>query len=346
MALCKMMTVPRSLSLQNAIDFCNTFWDISDEVDEIVFDFRFLEHIEPFGMAYVSSQISEVYKCQSKRGVRFKAQNYKEKSYLAHMGFFKAFGLDFGKSPGQAGGSSSYLPLTIINIEDIKKEAFEKGEAIGNLIEAKSSSLARMLIRADSGELFDTLTYSLREVMRNVVEHSNSSVLEFCAQFWPTKNKVEIVVLDLGVGIKNSLSNNPYLSMSCDRDALQLSLLPGVSGKMYKGVKKNHNDVWQNSGFGLYMTSRIARTGGEFFIASGKSGLLLKLGQKINFDLVGFSGTVLRMVINTSSLKDLKSQLKKFKNEGYCIASELKNWECIESSVASMMLSRDFLEIV
>lgn len=335
------IVVPPRLTLQKAIEFCDSFHDVPVS-EEIIFDFNFLKYIEPFGMAYVSCQIKNFVNDRTRKNKTvFKAKNHEKHSYMAHMGFFKAFGLNFGNSPGQAFGSSTYIPLTIIDIGSIKSQALSVNKSVGDIVEGEAESLAKMLIRSESGELLDTLTYSLREIMRNVVEHSNSQVLEFCAQFWPTKNKVEIVVLDLGVGIKESLSNNPYLTLNCDRDAIQLSLLPGISGKMYKGVKKNHYDVWQNSGFGLYMTSRIARAGGSFFIGSGEAGILLELGTKSDITLK-FKGTALRMVINTSRLIDLKTQLDKFRKEGYEVSKELNNLGQIESSTASMMLSRDF----
>ncbi|WP_159570407.1 hypothetical protein [Sulfurimonas sp. CVO] len=33
-----------------------------------------------------------------------------------------------------------------------------------------------------------------------------------------------------------------------------MALLPGISGKMYKGVKERKHDEWQNSGFGYNAT--------------------------------------------------------------------------------------------
>ncbi len=54
------------------------------------------------------------------------------------------------------------------------------------------------------------------------------------------KKLVELAVLDTGTGIMKGLSSNPYLvdKINTESDALSLALLPGVSGKCIKVLKK------------------------------------------------------------------------------------------------------------
>src|SRR5690554_3868698 len=155
------------------------------------------------------------------------------------MGFFRAFGLKFGNEPGEAVGSITYLPLTILPVKELQEEAIKSYDHVGNIIESRSERIARILTRQEKGDLVDTLTFSIREILRNVVEHSGSEIIEYCAQYWPSKNLVELAVLDTGYGIMQGLSSNPHLNIKDERDALHLALLPGVSGKMYKGVKRS-----------------------------------------------------------------------------------------------------------
>jgi hypothetical protein len=290
-------------------------------------------------MAYVSTEIRRFR--SSNPDIELEFINYENATYAAHMGFFKAAGIDFGNEPGEARGGSNYIPLSVIPVADIEREAADAYEPVGNIIEKRSSDLAIMLTRMNDGELVDTLTYSLREIMRNVVEHSKSDVLEFCAQYWPTKSKIEIAVMDSGVGVRSSLSNNPHLKINSDRDAVHLALMPAVSGKMFKGVRKRANDVWQNSGFGLYMTNRIARNGGSFFLCSGTSGLILSEKGKRDYE-TNFKGSALRMVIQTEKINDLASSLQRYRNEGYELARQYDKDHPIEPSIASTMLFRDF----
>ena len=333
----RILKIPQNLSLINAVAFCNHL-HLFFPTERLILDCKVVQHIEPFTIAYVSSVLKKYTEDHPSIVVEFR--NYGP-SYAAHMGFYKAAGLNFGNDPGEARGSQNYIPLTIIKVGDIEREAAESYEHVGNIIEKESSRLAEMLIRDNDGELFDTLTYSLREIMRNVVEHSDSEVLEICAQYWPTKNKVEIAVLDSGSGVKKSLSNNPFLKIENDRDAIHLALMPAVSGKMFKGVKKRTNDAWQNSGFGLYMTNRIARNGGSFFLSSGSYGLLLSAQGKRDMNMI-FNGTALRMVIDTTRTGNLSSSLARYRSEGYAIAKQYDKDSPIEPSLASTMLFRDF----
>ena len=337
----KIVKVPQNLSLRNAINFCNRLWNLEDD-EQYEFDFSNLGLVEPFTMAYVANELKRFSLSKPKDSCL--ASNYASNDYAAHMGFFKAFGLDHDKEPGEATGSSTYIPLTILNVTDIQQEADLSGSHIGDILEEKSKVIAQILTREKKGDLVDTLTFSIREIMRNVVEHSESEIIEYCAQYWPTKNLVEVAILDTGTGIKQGLSTNPYLSISSERDALQLALQPGISGKMYKGIKERKNDDWQNSGFGLYMTNRICRNGGSFLIISNDSSVFLSQKGKEDIEC-NYIGTALRLRIDTSSITKYSKMLASYRTEGYALAKQYSGEDAIKPSVASTMLVRDFQPI-
>ncbi len=277
----------------------------------------------------------------SRPTTRFRSVNHQDNTYAAHMGFFQAFGLDHGNRPGEAPGNANYLPLTQLNVDGIRGQAADAYEHVGEALDRESGRLARVLTREDEGALVDTLTYSMREILRNVVEHSGSEQLTYCAQYWPTRHRVEISVLDSGMGIRQSLSANPHLTIESDRSAIQLALMPSISGKMFRGVRRRSNDHWQNSGYGLYMTSRLCRNGGDFFIASGTAGILLEHGRKIDFRC-DLPGTALRLVLDTQRIGNLHERLEQFRTEGYAIAQRSTGPDALSPSSASTMLARDF----
>lgn len=330
--------IPQNLSLTNALNFCNRLWDLDDS-DKYAFDFVNLKFIEPFTMAYVANELKRFR--QTKTESDFVAINHQNKIYAAHMGFFKAFGLNHGNETGQASGSSTYIPLTMLNVAELQGEAAQSYEHVGNIIESKSEEIARILTRQEEGDIVRTLTFSIREITRNIVEHSESEVIEYCAQYWPAKNIVELAILDTGNGIMKGLSTNPYLSIENERDALYFAMMPGVSGKRYKGIKERKNDYWQNSGFGLYMTSRICRNGGDFFIVSNDRGMLLDGDSKKDIECV-YKGTALRLRIDTSRISTYTDMLKQYRDEGFEAAKAFNGQDAIEPSVASTMLARDF----
>lgn len=332
--------VPNSLDLASALKLSIVLSQL-EESEEFIFDFSNTMKTEPFPMLMVSSEIRRL---RTKYpGSKMACVNYKHMTYAGHMGFFRAFGLDFGKAPGEASGSSRYLPLTIFNVATIKRKAAEQSIEVGDQVERESKRLAAILCGGDSGSLFDTLSYSVREMMRNVVEHSNSSRFGICAQYWPSKKRVEVAILDRGMGLKESLKHNPHLDVSDDKAAINYALMPAVSGKTFKGSKSKQKGPWANSGFGLYMTNRICRNGGNFFIASGSYGMLLtKFGEGKSYSDCQFKGTAIRMVLRTDQIADLKDSLETYRNEGYLIQQKYREIVKIDPSSASLMLSEDF----
>lgn len=334
------INVPSSLTLQDVIEFGALLGKLEGE--SFTFDFKNCRGvIEPFGMLMVSSQISRLRKKLPTANIFCK--NFDHMSYASHMGFFSAFGLNHGNKPGQAPGSSTYIPLTLLNVKILREQAIEEGLEVGERVEKESQRLAFILCNSEEGDLFDTLSYSIRELMRNVVEHSNAVTIGFCAQYWPTKNKVEVAILDMGIGLRKSLSPNPHIDVSNDKKAVNYSLMPAVSGKNFKGMKIKQKGNWVNSGFGLYMTCRISRNGGNFFIASGDTGLLLtSKGEGKRYFETNFQGTAVRLVIKTNQLPNLRAALESYKKEGYEIKSRYKEIIDIDPSAASLMLSEDF----
>lgn len=332
--------VPRSLDLPSALSFSVALGKM-EQADEFVFDFASTQHVEPFPLLLVSSEIQRL--VSRFEGTKTACTNFKHMTYPGHMGFFQAFGLDFGKAPGEANGSKRYIPLKIFRCDQLRTSAAEKSIEVGDEVESESQHMAAMLCGTDSGPIYDTLTYSVREMIRNVVEHSEANQFGICAQYWPTKNRVEVAILDRGIGLRASLQNNPHLDASDDKRAINYALMPAVSGKAFKGARKKQRGHWANSGFGLYMTSRICRNGGTFFVASGNTGMLLtkKTEAKRYFDC-NFTGTAIRMVVKTDQIADLRDTLETYRNEGYQIQSRYKEIVNIDPSSASLMLSEDF----
>ncbi|WP_210473068.1 hypothetical protein [Vibrio crassostreae] len=336
----KTIYYPNSCAIEAVLEFCADL-DSSNNVDDLIVDFSNMGRVEPFAMLFIARRLRtfEV----DNRHVNVSYRNYETQSYVGHMGFFKSFGLDFGKKPGEACGNNTYLPLTILRTQIIRDEANKEWKSEQDIIERRAEELAVILSQQKDGNLVDVFTYSIREIVRNVVEHSGSKQVAYCAQYWPAYKKVEIAILDAGVGLKESISQNPFVEVTCDSDAIQQVLMPAISSKNYKGAIIDTDDPWHNSGFGLYMTNRLCRNGGEFFICSGAHGILLNDGGKQHIDLgFHYEGTVVKLVLNTSKLDELKTMLSQFQKDGFEAAKQIKGVGVYNASAASQMLSRDF----
>lgn len=163
----------------------------------------------PFSMLLLSALLRQF--CANRPDARRRAREHENHSYAAHFGFFRSFGLQHGNAPGEAPGSSRYVPITELDVEEIRQEAFDSFQEVGDVIEGKAAELAGILTRHQSGELQDTLSYSIREIMRNVVEHSGSDKIHLCAQYWPQRHEVEVGIVDDGIGIHRALTGNLLL---------------------------------------------------------------------------------------------------------------------------------------
>ncbi len=333
----RVIQVPNRLTFETASRFGCELMAMPLDHDEFILDFNGVGRVEPFALLYLGSEIQRF----SKRieGSSLRVRNHEHMSYADHMGFFRSFGVKGAKTQ-KANGNSRYIPIKIKNVDKLRDRAFDEGKEVGDIIEDSCEDLASMLSRKDSGDLFDTLVYSFREIMRNVVEHSNAKQFAFCAQYWPSYNKVEAAILDRGDGITSSLKRNPNLDINNDHDALNFALMPGISGRAFKGAPKQRGN-WANSGYGLYMTSRLARQGGSFFIASGETGMYLSEGKRRHLE-TPFKGVALNLSFNVNRLSELKGSLSRFKDEAAEIAGKYKYGKNLEASVASVMLRRDF----
>jgi hypothetical protein len=331
---------PSNSSTKSILDFSDQICSVP--VDYLItVDFGPMLRIEPFAMVYLSKIIRDVIRKNANKKIM--CRNHENKDYASHMGFFKAFNLDHGNAPGQAWGSSTYLPLTSLSIAEIQEEARDEWEPEQEIIERKSKALSQKLSQQNDGNLVETLTYSIREIMRNIFEHSSATEIWYCAQYWPAYGNAEIAIIDEGIGIKESIRHNPFLQVDCDADAIQQSIMPGISSKNYKGARVDRSNPWHNSGYGLYMTSRLCRNGGAIYIGTGNHGILLNQLGKTHFDLNHYcQGTVIKLVLSLSRLNELSQQLAVFRDEGYKIASQIKGVGYYSASAASQMLSRDF----
>ncbi len=319
------ISVPEYLVFENTISFINSF-KLLREQRIYVFDFESLRRIDPFSILLLSSEL-DIFKKNNPES-KFSAKNFDHCTYAAHMGFFQSFGLDFGKFPGEAKNNNRYIPLKIYTVSDIKQSARDALVNPGEILEDFAKEISTVLTQNSDKNLADILRYCIREIFRNIVEHSNTKKFGFCAQYLPSLNKVSFSVLDRGIGIKNSLSENPELTLTDDLTALKESLKPGISGKTYPSQINKPTGEWANSGFGLFMTSSICKNGGSFFIASGDSGIYLSQGNEKILN-VNIQGSALNLTINL----DKKESFRKILTN---LHKEIKEFENIKASKSSL----------
>lgn len=292
----------------------------------------------PFQMLFLSQKISHFKSINRNVDVVF--NQWEQHSYLSHMGFFSMCGYNHGKHIGEAPGGDNYLPITGLSREEFYEEDDDKFQELPDLIQRRVDRIAALISRdtVSHKNMFDVLSFSIREIFRNVFEHAETDRLYYCIQYWPRSNKVEFSVTDFGIGIRRGLSSNPNFRFSTDKEAIENSLLPTVSGKTHL---PRRSETWFNSGYGLYMTSRLARSGGNFAIASGDCAISLSRKTKYNY-ATSFPGTALRLNLDVGQIGNVEARLSEFRKEGGRIAKLISGSGNRPPSAMSLLLRRDY----
>ena len=268
-----MFQVP-NLSFETALSFCLELDSYEpSSINEIFeFDFGRVKNCEPFPMLMVSNAIR--HKREKYKNHQFTAMNCNN-DYAKYMKFYNACGLNIGESVEASRGNSNYSCITKMSIDDLYSESQENLDYIQETLEKKAKSMALVLSR-DNREFQKWMTFVIRELLRNIPEHSKSKTIWYCAQYWPSFDLVELAILDEGIGISSSLKDSyEFRSLyKNDYEALLLALEPGVSGTFSSLRKSIGTGDWENSGYGLYMVSQMcAELGASFIIASGNSAI-------------------------------------------------------------------------
>lgn len=109
------------------------------------------------------------------------------------------------------------------------------------------------------------LSYIVGELVRNTLEHSyarNGAIV--AAQYYKKSNRVSFAICDTGIGLWKSLQ---VWHPRTDKDAIQLALMPGISG-----TTRRLGGTAENAGAGLFFIKSIAKISrGYFMIMSGNA---------------------------------------------------------------------------
>jgi hypothetical protein len=327
------------LLLNEVVALNDRLW--SSDAETIQIDFAKCDHSSVFDLTFLAHQFRAL---QKKKSKKIDLINHEHMSWARGMNFFTVSGADWGAEiQANRGDGFNYIPITIVECApngQILTQA-ERSEAIDN----QAVHLARVLSHLGSGPVYDAIQYALREIIRNIFEHSGANMFLISGQFYPKHRTVQIIISDTGQGIPNSLRFNSNFKSLGDKDCINLALMPGVSGNE-RAMRSSGGDIWQNSGDGLYMISRLARNEGLMTIISGQSLIHIHSNDTIreskeNFAISNFAGTLIRVGIRITE-EDLAKKLHGWAQEGRDIARDIRGAKQITASAASLLLRRDF----
>ncbi len=305
--------LPNVLDDDGAISFVNDL-NSSLEYPEVQICFKNLSFVRPFGVLVSAEAFKDFVNKRSINGLKtyymdsewLKSKNSGAISYLKYFGFFKYCGIPVGEEPNKIFHTSTYFP-----IQTIEKNDLEQKSLIGNwrnVIEKKCSELSKLITKDEIAYTY--LDYALREIIRNVFEHSNVNQCSLMAQCY-ANDEIEIAVADRGIGIHNTLKDK--YNVDNPIESLLLSMEPGVSRV---NVEESKGE-WGNSGFGLYILSGVGKEYGTFSLLSSCAYVsLYKEDQKILVDRNYFNGTAIKVRVKKSYLEYFPNLRKKLIDEG------------------------------
>lgn len=309
--------IPINITYETAIDFSKKLKRIElSKYKKIIIDVRnFMKNngrIEPFASLIILNSLRTLLRLAKKYKIEdsiiFLSENKIKNTYAKSLRFYSCLGIPYGQNPNEDYKGSSnmnFIPIIKMDASEVFKSTDEYKE-----IKRISRQISTVVSRGNK-ELFICLEYCITEIIRNVLEHSNSKTLWYTAQYWPTQfggQLVEIGIMDEGIGIHNSLQNE----VNDEENILKFALIPGCSSKPtthYIDENANH------SGFGLYMISEIGKRNGDFIITSNNESLFISR-QDIQQVECLITGTLLRLRIHINSIKNFETQKEELIKEG------------------------------
>lgn len=306
------INVPHSLTPLDALNF-SKFISTQHREREFVYDFSEMQHCPAFGMLIVSNAIrNNQHAFPKAQHIPINYQSTQGCQLASEFGFFQACGWDIGRLPNIGSYGESYIPIKKLSITDLQSRYLSSTIVLGEMIDRYSYELASTLTQNQDSESTKVIQYCLREIIRNAYEHGKTDEVWVCGQFWEKRQSAQIAIIDSGCGIYKSLRQNRHYNPRNDQEANKLALQPGVT-RTY-GLKQG-DDIWDNSGYGLFMASSICSLGGSFWLCSGKDATLVNESNQLNYQ-ISYHGTAVCMDIHTDRIDDIERVLPEIARKG------------------------------
>ena len=288
---------PNQLANKNIVDFFKTEQWPKRNTNEIVLDFRNVEFIAPWAICLYGAYacwMREEYKCE----IQIKGNpTTRAGSYIARSGLPDLVRAAF--PPVDAVVDQKTIQLSKITTS--------------NSISPLAGEILKLLDMNDR-EMEGATQYSIVELVRNAVQHSQSITGGMVmAQFYPQPGEVDVIVADMGAGIRATLGTSEKVEN--DTQALTQAVRPHISGTF---EPKTYGSMKDNAGLGLFITREIAAmSNGGFMLGSGNALLESRgdvHGQRTNklhhAEAGGWPGTFAMLQLRRDGIGDFDDLLE------------------------------------
>ena len=180
--------------------------------------------------------------------------------YLDAMGLFKIINKPSPFSISTHEPAGRFIPLTQI------KTPAEQSRFISDMIP---------LLHLEPADT-EAIKYTIGELVRNVLEHSQSdNGAIVAAQYSQEKKIIRLGICDTGVGVKESMRYTWPRHTHDDLEAIKWALVPGVSG-----TTKREGGTEDNGGAGLFIVKSITMITRDYFVLYSGSGVYRLLKRR------------------------------------------------------------------
>jgi hypothetical protein len=146
----------------------------------------------------------------------------------------------------------------------------------------------------------------LEEVTENVIYHAEAQHGFGAAQGWRKTSQFEIGIVDLGRGVRASLTQNPdYADIADDASAISTALGARVTATPHR-----------NSGIGLYITKMLlAANGGSLLVRSGSGAVYSGSTTEMRTEPESMPGTLVALRARTDRPLDINAIYQQLEND-------------------------------
>jgi len=268
---------------------------LNDGHDEIILDFQVCEAAFPPSILSLAAQVMKL----RDQGISFRLQLPNKLELARHFRNTNwAHFLDPSVYPPSQFRGFTHVPATQFTTD------VEQRGAVYRIIDGMLGAVPNL----DRRQLY-ALEWSINEITDNVLVHAQSPIggLVQMTAFQRTKQRIEYVVVDAGVGICRTL-RQAFPDVTSDVDALRKAILEGVT-----------RDASIGQGNGLYGSYQIcSQSKGFFHMESGDGKLDFSEGRglRVTTELVPYDGTLVAAQINFSD-PDLLAEALSFGGRKY-----------------------------
>ncbi len=226
---------------------------------EIIIDLSTLTFITPVVLTSLAAYIKYV----SEKGglVKLELPNDPNmNNYLGRMDFFENLEINMSYPFIRHNGTGKFQELYHLqNEEDIKLPV---------------ENIKAILQQSLTEELIEIMDYALYEILENIFRHAQSSSGGFvAAQAYPLLGFLEVAITDTGIGIAESLRENPLYVDKNTLECLKLAIEPKITSKSE-----------EHSGEGLYFSSEIVKLNKGTFCIFSQDGKLCLQNETENIE--------------------------------------------------------------